>query len=244
MKKAIFTLAMAVFALAANAQFVAGGSLSFSHNGGNLNTDPASAVVLADEAADATTMFSICPKVGYQLNDKVQVGLSIGINYDYGRNYGTAASLLQHADNNYDEYTSTTQWLFAFNPYVRYNVTNIGKCTLFCEAQLGVEVLPTSSSYNNDNGGSHSTTTDGEVSGYSIGLKVVPGLNYRLSDHCSLDLYVNLAGLYGNYTSMKHESSSVTRTSSSHNYGFIADASVQSLNNHLDNFGIGFNYHF
>lgn len=246
MKKAIFTLALAAFAFAANAQFVLGGSLGFNHNGGNQNTDPSSALILADYAQNARTNFNISPKFGYNINDKMQLGLALGINYNYNRTYGVLQ--LNSSNNNYEDYGSNTQWSYDIAPYFRYNITDFGKFTLFCEAQLAFGITPKSSIYDNDNGGSNPTNTKGNTSSFGIDLTVVPGLNYKLSDCCSLDLYVDLAGCYYSYNSNKVETSTltttVTTTNTTHDYGFTANANAQTLGAHLGNFRLGFNYHF
>lgn len=217
------TIALAAFAFAANAQFVIGGNVGIAH-GGTSNGD------FNDEAS---TNMSIKPKVGYWLNDKMQVGMQFGLDYAYTRDYSGT-------DNAKYESATSTSWQFA--PYFRYNVANWKNFTIFCEAQLGLGITPKSSWMRN-----YPTETSGEgsTSSFDLGLVVLPGLNYALTDHISLDLYVNLLGLYYNYASYTTTNFDGTEsTSHSHNWGLIANMNAQSIDSHLNNFAIGFNYAF
>lgn len=217
------TLALAAFAFAANAQFVIGGNVGIAHGG---TTD-------GDYYDDATTNMSIMPKVGYWLNDKMQIGMQFGLDYAYYRNYSGA-------DNAQYRSATQTSWLVA--PYFRYNLANWKNFTVFCEAQLGIGITPKSSWYQ-----TYPTEESGEgtTSRFDLGLTVLPGLNYALTDHISLDLYVNLLGLYYNYASTTYDLGGGTETTTrDHNWGAVANMNAQDLNSHLGNFAIGFNYAF
>lgn len=213
MKKILLTLALAAFAFTANAQLIVGGQIGVRHNGSHDDNFTA--------GSNASTSISILPKIGYQLNETMQIGAKLGVDYTYSRNYiGTAS----------DQYTSNTSMDWVFAPYFRYNVTNWKNFTFFVEAQGDLTIHPNSSAYNNVT----STTTDGTDKFTHIGLNVVPGLNYALTDKISLDLYINLLGLYCGMTSYDGWSS--------HNWGFMANADAQDLMAHFNNFSIGFNY--
>ena len=81
MKKVLLTLALAAFAFTANAQWVIGGTVSANHD--NFHTDKY-------VRGATTTNITLLPKVGYQLNDNMQVGLLFGWTFNYERNYNGA----------------------------------------------------------------------------------------------------------------------------------------------------------
>lgn len=65
MKKLMMIAAFMVACVAANAQFYVGGSFGFES-------------AKADKDADNTTAWSIVPEIGYNIDDKLAVGLQIG----------------------------------------------------------------------------------------------------------------------------------------------------------------------
>ena len=219
MKKILLTLALAAFAMTANAQWVLGGTLEASHN--NFHA--------TDYAAGTTVNhFEIAPKVGYWLNDDMQIGAQIGWAYDYNRNYA----------GNVDTYGSTSntgasgQPTIEITPYFRYNVANWKSFTVFAEAQLNVGLHLESSNYNTVG----SVPTDNGDNFTSFGLAVIPGLNYAFNEHISMDLYVNLLGCYANFATAENWGS--------HEFGLGLTMDAQTVNAHLNNFAIGFNYAF
>ena len=222
MKKVLLTLALAAFAMTANAQLVIGGNIGFNHNGNSAG----------DYSTNATTSFSFMPKVGYWLNDQMQVGAQLGCNYNYRRVYD--------GDNNNDHYSSQTQMSWNFAPYFRYNLTSWKNFTVFAEAQVALGITPKASLKNNTTG----TTADGNVKSFDLGVNIVPGLNYALTDNISFDLYINLAGVFYNFNKTTTTVAGTDNVTRNHTYGFMADMNAQTLTAHLNNFMIGFNYAF
>lgn len=214
MKKILLTLALAAFAMTANAQWVLGGNIGVAHSN-NHTTDYAF-------GGNASTNISIMPKIGYWLNDDMQLGIQLGYVQNYTRTYGTAD----------DVYTSNTGSALAFTPYFRYNVANWKNFTVFCEAQLNLTLGLESHGYNSVT----ETTTDAGDSYTSFGLAVIPGLNYAFTDHISMDIYVNLLALYANFYSDDN--------TGAHDWGLGLNMDPQTVNAHLNNFSIGFNYSF
>ncbi len=214
MKKVLFTIALVAFAMTANAQLVIGGQLGLNHNG--THDDNYSI------GSTANTDITVLPKIGYQLNDNMQIGVKLGVDYTYARNYG----------GNEDTYMSGWQNTIQIAPYFRYNLLEWNKFTLFCEAQLAFGLHMESHNYNTVTG----NTTDNADDFTTVGLSIVPGLNYSLSDKISMDLYINLARLACNWT--------LTDGFDTHNYDLGVNMDAQTLNAHLNNFAIGFNYHF
>ena len=122
MKKILLTLALAAFAMTANAQFVIGGNLGVNHNGNHDKDFTA--------GSTATTTISIMPKIGYQLNENMQIGAQLGWDYTYNRAYTDPAG-------NSKTYNSRPQSAIEIDPYFRYNVASWKNFTVFAEAQLG-----------------------------------------------------------------------------------------------------------
>lgn len=217
MKKVLLTLALAAFAMAANAQFVLGGNIGINHS--NSHSDDY-------VSGTAETNISILPKIGYWLNDDMQIGAQLGWVYGYERSYASAD----------DTYTSTPQSVIVFAPYFRYNFAEWKKLKVFCEAQLGIGFGLESHTHWFVNGDEiDGSPSDNGNNFTSFGLNVVPGLNYSFNDHISMDIYVNLLGLYANVRSNDDGSGT-------HSWGLMANMGAQDLNAHLSNFSIGFNY--
>lgn len=216
MKKILMTLALAAFAFTANAQWVLGGNIGVDHQNNHGNDYIA--------GSTSSTDISIMPKVGYQLNENMQIGAQVGYVYDYDRNYINPAGSV-------DDYTSDKSHSIVIAPYLRYNVGQWKNFTFFCEGTLSLTLGLESSTYNSVTG----NTTDWGDSYTSFGINVTPGLNYKLTENISMDLYIHLIGLHANFTTNDR--------GGAHSWGFGANANEQSIFNHLTNFGFGFNYH-
>lgn len=275
MKKAFLTIALAAFAFAANAQFVVGGQIGFNTTGGNTSNHTQFGTVENNWTVPATgrTQFQLMPKIGYQLNDKMQVGAQLGLTYNWTKNYDVVSyfSLTNPVSTGYAytaAYDKAENWRtrhnfgFAIAPYFRYNVTEFGKFTLFCEAQITL-ALNGKQHYHDfatevtTTGGtilSHAidTTYVGNTNSGSLAITVTPGLNYKFNDNISADLYIDLLGLGFTHawtkTYVDASTGSTTSISESHtsnnDFYFIANANAQTLQSHLSAFRLGFNYHF
>ena len=213
MKKVLLTIALAAFAFTANAQWVIGGNIGVDHANNHLNDYVGGTV---------NTSISVMPKVGYWLNENMQIGMQVGYVMNYNRNYL----------GNQDNYNSNTGSAIQIAPYLRYNFASWKNFSVFCEAQLGVTLGLESHTYNSVT----DVTTDLGDDFTAFSINVVPGLNYSLTEHISFDLYVNLLSLYANFYT--------DNGSGAHNWGFGANMDAQTLNAHLNNFTLGFNYAF
>lgn len=260
MKKALLTIALAAFAFAANAQFVVGGQIGYNTNGGNTaNENVTGATTTAwDVPTDIYSNLTIMPKLGYNLNDKMQVGIAFGLDYNYAKRYNTVYGGAYTAlINDAEDWTTTGNTSIVLAPYFRYNLFTIGeKVTFFCEAQLGLTFG------GKDKYTAHATayagmpaidtSFSGNTKSTVIDFTVTPGLNYKINDKFSADLYIDLLGLGYTYRSTNtFNDASVagttitnetTRTAS---YFYLtANANAQTIAGHLNLFRLGFNYHF
>lgn len=180
MKKVILTLVAVATMGIANAQLFVGGNLGFGMQSGTNEVTNGGTTVTTD--APKTTAWEVTPKIGFQM-DKMAFGVAFGIN-------GNKEVSKEGLD---DAQVTTTEKYFGWEvcPFFRYNAFEFGNFALFCELQV-----PFAGGKNTDKIEGNGTTveTDGAKL-FSVGVQVVPGLSYKLSDHVGLDLYVDLLAL-------------------------------------------------
>ena len=217
MKKILLTLALVAFGMTASAQWVMGGQIGFGHNGTHNDNYTA--------GSTSTTAVAVQPKLGYNLNENWQIGATIVVGYDYTRNYGGAE----------DTYNSTANLQFGISPYVRYTYGIWKKWNLFVEGSFVFGMSPETTTYAYVNGNEVGNVKNGDdVTFLSVGI--IPGLNCKLSDKFSLDLYLDVASLTWNMVN--------TNGFDTHDFSFGANLDRRTITNYLNNFRIGFNYHF
>lgn len=217
MKKIFFTIALVAFAFTASAQWNLGGQIGVGHQGNhddNFNI-----------GSSTTATFAFSPKVGYQLSDKWQVGATVLFGFDKERNYMGAE----------DTYTLTTNLQYGIAPYVRYTFGAWRNCSLFVEGQFVFGMSPETTTYSYVNGSESASVKNGDNLTF-LRLGVVPGMNYKFSDHFSMDLYINVAELGW--------SMNYTKTRSIHNCIVGVNFNEMSAIDHLNVFGVAFNYAF
>lgn len=279
MKKVLLTIAAVAFAFAANAQFVIGGQLGFTSNGGHMDytavagstttafTVPGS-VSMAAVTAQKTMALTIMPKVGYQLNDQMQAGLSFGIANNKTIDYSPYANYYSASIEGFEGYVSRTSMNWVVAPYFRYNFAEMGNFTLFCEAQITLmggaadKIHEYNTAVTTAGVGvtgpyvaipATDTTYKDDTKSFTFGFSVVPGLNYKLGESCSLDLYVDLfrLGFTSTKTTVFQDNTvpgGATNTREminvDNNFYFGLNASARDLNTQFGWFRLGFNFHF
>lgn len=261
MKKVLLTLTLAAFAFAANAQFVLGGYATYYHEGGNMKYTG-----VAGSSKDAATpynsnavtysYYSIMPKIGYQLNDKMQAGISFGITGGVTKDF----SMFRVDYWTYPEFegwVKTSYSGFEVAPYFRYNLGTIKGVTFFCEAQLsfyfgGKDKIHRFNTAIDDSENFYTrraidTTYTGNYKTNSITFSVVPGINYKFNDRLSADLYIDLLKLTFDHTTTIQENydydgDKLVETENTFYVG--ARLNAQTLTDQFSHFRLGFNYHF
>ena len=216
MKKAFLTIALVAFAMAANAQLILGGQFGVNNqtrNDGNYSVSSASSF-----------SFNINPKVGYQLNEKIQLGAQVIYGYSTTKSY--------FGKDNTFNVTPVSQ--FGFSPYVRWNFGSWKNCSLFLEGSFVFGISPETKTTNSVNG--TEVTVNNKDKFTYMGIHIVPGLNYSFSEHFSMDLYINIARLAWNHIS--HQDDWVENS-----FGVSANLNANDINSQLSTFAIGFNYH-
>ena len=252
MKKALLTITLAAFAFAANAQFIVGGQIGFNTTGGNDNV-AANSFLNTDEYSVPNTQFNgltIAPVFSYVINDNMQVGIQIAYTWNSTKTFVPAAYVLDK-----EAWTKDVNSTFGIAPYFRYYFANADKFNFFCEAQLGWNTTSRgkTTTFSNMTGTDVTTETTGNTKFSSVAFTIVPGVNYRISEKFSADLYIDLAGLYFNHNTIKTygaltangwDDDMLVDTDVTNDFGLFANASAQSINAHLGIFRLGFNYHF
>ena len=250
MKKALFTLALAGFAFAANAQFILGGEIGLTTTGGTNSYEANSPLNAFDVPNNKSFGLTLAPTISYVINDQMQAGVEISYTMGSTTNYTAAAYAIGKED-----WTKTKTSFFGIAPYFRYYFANAGKFNFFCEAQFGFSIMPRDKGhvYNNNLPVTRDEDVTGTTKSTMIALAITPGVNYRISEHFSADLYIDLAGLaflhtstktYGAMTTSGWDDDFLVNTDKTNFFGLTANASAQGINTHLGNFRLGFNYHF
>ena len=238
MKKVFLTLALAAFAMGANAQFVVSGNFGCTHSADQSVRD---GNVVYTTSPQKSTDFNINLTAGYRLNEKLQLGVALG----YG-NYTTITetSLVANPTN---VNTTTTNTFSEFNAgvYARYYAAQFGKFNLFGEAMCRV----LTSSGLNKNEVANVTTENVRPKSFGFELSVVPGLNYSINEHLSLDLYLDFMNLGYSHTKYTYADPANPKEYTDDNYD-ITNACGLVINNgitgnfFLNNFRLGLNYAF
>lgn len=246
MKKVFLTLALVAFGFAANAQWIIGGNIGFNTDGGKSASNIGATNEYNSPIDNATTL-DIAPTISYSINDKMWVGLWL----DYRVDTRTEFNGLAYAAGK-EAYTKTTINYMGIAPYFRYYFANAGKFNFFCEAELWFDWTLRTKTYRYDNtgiGNPLNETLKGNMKQSEFGINITPGVNYRFNEHFSADLYIDIAGIsfcheHNTYYNNPIDREKVTETRKHNTFGLNANAAEQSLNAHLNNFRIGFNYHF
>lgn len=270
MKKVLLTLALAAFTFAANAQFVVTGNIGFNTNGGSVYdkeeytaTGFTTISSTSKVPQNINNLFTFGPSVGYMLNDKMQVGLGFDLSISYRKTFSSGINndTTPHLDA--EAWTKVSQTYFTVAPYFRYYFMEAGNFNFFCQATVNWQIngrphthignpgVDTSyvGTYINpltyDQLNKHTETS------MTLGINIVPGVNYKFNDNFSADLYLDIVSVNFRHQWQKEylEFTNVTITvkqtkrTRNNNFRFGADFDNLSINQILG-FRLAFNYHF
>ena len=254
MKKILLSIVLAAFAFAANAQFVIGGQVTLNTNGGSTwnrsirGTTPNEYTI----PADINTNFVLAPKFGYNLNEKMHIGITLGFTSTVQKEYSPYTPYYINYKG-FEGWDKTTNNGFYVAPYFRYTFMTYNKLSFFAEAQLAYTMTPKGKVHSHNTGVSgvidpHDETVEGTTTSNSLSIAAVPGINYRFSNHFSADLYIDLLGIgFVNQTTHykdKVGGVDVERKTTARDFHCVASFSTERLADHLNLFRLGFNYHF
>lgn len=263
MKKVILTLALAAFAFAANAQFVVGGNCGYNfYNGGHewdrvVRSNTTTEYTLPN---DVTSSLTIAPKIGYNINENMQVGISIGYNASNSTNY-SKWNTEYYSIKDFEGWSKHSASSFVIAPYFRHTFLHMGNFAAFVEGQVtfGLGFKDKYHDFNTKVADYYAPSMDlravdtvytGNTKATYLSISVVPGVNYKLTEKMSLDLYIDLLSITYNRTVTHYlfEDETIQYTHETKNvnsdFHFGANFNAQTLQSHLGYFRLGFNYHF
>jgi len=167
MKKILLTALVAVASLAANAQVWIGGEVGFN----------AAKTSLDGQKLGTAARFNLLPEIGYTINDKFDIALTIGLSHANGNGDMWVGSA------NYDDvagvYDDFNRNAFTLNPYVRYKFAKTGNFTFFVDGGFSYTRI-------------HYSHVDDNGNQWALGFK--PGIAYNLTDKVSLVAHVGDLG--------------------------------------------------
>ena len=150
MKKIMMTLAAVCVAATMNAQVYVGGGLG---------------VATSSYDGNSTTVWSIIPEIGYNINEKWAVGMTVG--------YGEAIEKVKVNGGKVKEKVKS----FQVSPYARYTFVKFDKVNLFVDGGVG---------YRHENYAGTKTNT------FAVGFK--PGVAVNLNEKLSFVAHVGFLG--------------------------------------------------
>lgn len=203
MKKIFLSvLAIAAMAATANAQLWFGGSVGFSHSGGEQKT--------ADNKRQSpkSNSFSFAPMVGFDLNEQLSVGGMLNLRTQSNKSYAYYGSDTKEIE----DVSKNTSNIIGVTPFARYKFAEFNKFGLVAEAGLPISYTSAKTDITN--------TTSIETSQTSLGLYVEPILTYSLNDHFQLECGLNFLSLNANHSVTKDRDNSKNKnTSNSFRFG-------------------------
>ncbi len=188
MKKLVLTFAV-VFATitAANAQLFVGGSLGLGINSiGKTENTGGGTTVTVDPVK--TLSFNINPRIGYNLNDKMAVGLDLGFGMTNNK-YPDGWNGLNTTENK----KSTTT--IGAGVFFRYYLMEVGQWSVFAEATAGLTLGNGKEEWKTTVGTTTTTTTVDAPKATDITVAVTPGISYKVNEKLQFDAYLGLLQL-------------------------------------------------
>lgn len=166
------------------------------------------------------TSYHFTPTYGYNINEKITIGLGIGYGADKVETDNSVGGV---TDKVIDEDN-----LFIIMPFARYNWSVNDKFGVYGQ----LDITPGFGKNKNETVmGSTTVTTESDV--FSLGANIRPGIYYQFSDRWSMNSHFGSLGY--NTRTLSNEVSGTK--SESTNSGFGLDLGMSSL-------GFGLNFHF
>ena len=217
MKKVLLSLAVVFGMIAsANAQLVIGGQLNFY--GGTSKTmwsgDWGAQTPLGAGTKTSQFGFGIAPQVGYLLNEKMEVGGKLVLDYKHNTYFTVIENKDGKSAAKYAKDYRIADFSWSINPYFRYRLFEVQNFAMWAQAEawLGtsIESKPKYYAYGDDTMTSQRTAdqakdknkkVDGhKYSNFNGGLSIKPVLTYTIQEHWVLVSELNFLsfGLWGN----------------------------------------------
>ena len=170
MKKILMTMVAAFAAMSMNAQWYAGGGLSFTSGSSTISSGSVSM------DGPTSSHFGIAPEIGMKIDDRMSIGVSLGYVSENSKVDGVKLSM----GGTGEKKSPSNEFVIA--PYLRYTLISWGNLSVFADAQI--EITTGSNTVEETSGGTTNKTTDESTSGFSVAI--VPGVSYQLNDKINL----------------------------------------------------------
>ena len=165
--KKIFAIALvAMMTMTANAQVYVGGGIGFQTSSNDGNSE---------------TTIKILPEIGYSINDKFDIALTIGLSH--ANSNGDYFEGSQNFDVVGGAFDDVNRNAFTLNPYVRYKFAKTGDFTFFIDGGFSFTRIHYSNNY---------LGAENNANQWALGFK--PGISYGLTDKVSLVAHVGDLG--------------------------------------------------
>lgn len=234
MKKLAFLFFFASCMLTSQAQFIVGGNLGYNHwnNGGERG-----GTAMANESK--SNVFNFDLRGGYCLSDRMQVGITAG--YKIG---DTVDVYCASPDIYSTLYTEKVHFQsFEIGVYFRYDCFTMGKFTLFAELQSGYTTSTGKINTDFESDPSLNTEIDrGKSNGFYA--EILPGLNYRLNEHVSIDLNLGFLGFGYETKQVKKTINNEEDIQRSNRFGLNLKTGGLTLFDFIQDVTFGVNYKF
>lgn len=227
MRKKLFMLVsmLTMATVAVNAQYYVGGSIGFT-----------TSKISSGNSDKSGSSFKVIPEFGYQLNEKVSIGVQAGYSHGYASFGSLTATDIKSALSNMvsimgdisDEDLKMNS--FSIAPYIRYNFVEFGPAKLFVEGSIGysnikTDGLPKISSSSSSSSIGSISNKEAKLNAFEIAVR--PGISVDISQNLSV---ITKVGSLGFLTAKESDSDmKITR------FGFSVDSY---------NILLGLNYHF
>jgi len=214
MKKVLLSLAVAFGMIAsANAQLVVGGGLNF---GGWSDKQSTTSAPGGDTFKRSSFQFGFTPKVGYLINEKLEVGAGIGLNYSETMFYTQIYDITDPANPGKGKSVKNRkdpEFSWAIKPYARYRFFEVSGFGFWLEGVVSLgtsiegrpkyyaygsatEVDATAQWRSADDAKKMNEVPAGhKYSKFNGSFKVQPVITYTINEHWVLDLQLELLSL-------------------------------------------------
>lgn len=208
MKKISFVVICMLLSVAASAQVIIGGNISFS-----ADSEKQSSLYDEYESLDkapSAFSFGIAPKIGYVVNGKWEIGAKINLNYDQTMNYVTLRDEDGEMPKSFKDYKDYN-FNWSIQPYTRVRVGGGDKgFGVWIEGlvSLGSTAITKTHWYAaeyGDKGQEHRSEKDANKlnnqkegfskSNFTGGLFIQPVLTYAINEHLRLETALNFLGI-------------------------------------------------
>ena len=239
MKKILLSLAMIALSMGIQAQesnnykWVAGGTGSLTYNsssvGGQIQSD--------------MTNSRLEPFVGYNINDRWRVGLTVGMEYAKTKELDALGNLV----------TLDPRRTYRVGPYVHFNALTWKRWILFIEGEAlfsmspRYEVMDDNGNGNPLGGGGMppapgTATNVYDVTSQYFTFTIKPGITYELCDHLNIDFNLNLLGWFVKAGTEKRLDTNVE--SDVFDTGIMLDMLENNLDMYWRNIALGLTFKF